>query len=337
MTRLSFKTNARLLLGVFLSVILVGCSHSPVDPRSLHLEQAAVELVDVPFNPQTEYQCGPAALATVLQYRGQAISPDDLVSQVYTPQKQGSLQVDMVASVRQQGLMPYPLAPSMQALLTEVSAGNPVLVMQNLSFSWAPVWHYAVVIGYDIQQNELVLRSGETRRWISRLATFEKTWRRADYWGLVIVDPSQLPQTANSQDWLKTAFDLEQTRQTEKALTAYQTGFQAWPESVGLGMALGNLWYAQADYPQSARTFEQLSQSHPQEASVWNNWAYALKALACDLSALQAAQCAQKLAPAQSYVQSTLSEMQTEREQDAAHCPKVQCPLAAHNSKLIEN
>lgn len=324
---LGFRASAQLYLGVFLSVMLVGCSHIRVDPTSLELEKPAVEWVNVPFFPQTEYQCGPAALATLFQYRGQDSVPEDLVGRVYTPEKQGSLQVDMVATVRQQGLIPYPLAPNMQALLDEVSAGNPVLVMQNLSFNWAPIWHYAVVIGYNLERNELVLRSGETERWLTRLSTFERTWRRADYWALVIVEPQQIPKTANPQDWLKVAFDLEQTGRADKAWVAYENGFSAWPNSIGLGMALGNLLYAQADYQQSASTFEKLSKRHPFAAEVWNNWAYALKAQACDLAALKAAQCAQRLAPTDQNYQSTLKDMQTRLNQDSAHCPRVVCGI----------
>ncbi|HCD05301.1 MAG TPA: bacteriocin/lantibiotic ABC transporter, partial [Methylophaga sp.] len=103
-------------------------------------EPRMVELEDVPFFPQTQYQCGPAALATVMQYRGIDILPDTLTEQVYIPEKQGSLQIEMIAATRKQGLMPYPLAPDMEDLLTEVAAGNPVLVMQNLGYNWKPFW-----------------------------------------------------------------------------------------------------------------------------------------------------------------------------------------------------
>ena len=40
-----------------------------------------IELSGTPFFPQEEYQCGPAALATVLNAAGVAVAPDDLVDQ----------------------------------------------------------------------------------------------------------------------------------------------------------------------------------------------------------------------------------------------------------------
>src|SRR5690554_2671322 len=117
---------ARLVPGIFLLAFLVGCS-SLQKSYELNVLQSRVELTQVPFFPQTEYQCGPAALATVFQYRGQVVQPEDLIQRVYTPKKQGSLQVDMVSVVRQQGLIPYPIEKTVEALLSEVASGNPVL------------------------------------------------------------------------------------------------------------------------------------------------------------------------------------------------------------------
>jgi len=115
------------------------------------------ELAEVPFFPQEEYQCGPAALASVLVHNNIATTPAALVPQVYLPGREGSLQTEMLAATRRHGLVAYHLAPRIEDLLTEVAAGNPVIVLQNLAFSFAPLWHYAVVVGYDRGQEEIVL------------------------------------------------------------------------------------------------------------------------------------------------------------------------------------
>lgn len=309
---------------LWLVLTLTGCS-SLTQRADLNLQQSQAELTHVPFYAQTEYQCGPAALATVFQYRGQSIQPTELVSRVYTPQKQGSIQIDMTAAVRQQGLVPYPLEPSMQALLTEVENGNPVLIMQNLSFSWWPIWHYAVVIGFDLTNREVILRSGETERLTTRLKAFEHSWKKANYWALVIVEPDQLPLTAQPQTWLKTAYDLEQTGQKSAALRAYQAGFKNWPQSVEIGMALGNLYYTKGNYQLSSQTFEQLSLTQAEYAMVWNNWAYALKELKCDYEASQAAQCAVLIEPDDKNIRATFDEMQTTKG-PKTNCPFPKCP-----------
>ena len=73
-----------------------------------------VELTQVPFFPQEEYQCGPAALATALASFGVKVTPEELVPQVYIPERKGSLQVEMLAAARRHGLVSYQLAPRLK-------------------------------------------------------------------------------------------------------------------------------------------------------------------------------------------------------------------------------
>ena len=206
--------QTRQLAGL-LFLLLSGCASVPQLSDSL---SPSVELTDTPFFPQEAHQCGPAALATLLNYRQIAVTPSELTTQVFLPERQGSLQVELTASARRYGLLAYPLAPSLNDLLSEVAAGNPVLVLQNLAFDWLPRWHYAVVIGYDLERNQVILRSGRQRRWISTLAAFHNTWRRSGYWALVILPPDQIPASATVQPFLKAAYELEATDQAMAAL-----------------------------------------------------------------------------------------------------------------------
>src|SRR5688572_30394649 len=84
--------NARTLAGVFFSWVafltLGGCAHFIPQTAELRNHWPAdlplqTEIADVPFFPQVEYQCGPAALATALVHAGVPLEPDELVSQVY--------------------------------------------------------------------------------------------------------------------------------------------------------------------------------------------------------------------------------------------------------------
>ena len=154
------------LAGVFFCALLAGCATPQV--ARMHAQYAETGLAQkahistVPFFAQKEYECGPAALAMVLSAAGMGVTPDELVDQVYLPSRKGSLQVEMLAATRQKGLLAYTLRPSVQDLLMEVAAGHAVLVFQNVSLPVYPVWHYAVVIGYDLERNTLTLHSGET-------------------------------------------------------------------------------------------------------------------------------------------------------------------------------
>lgn len=323
-------TNTQLRLGVCLLALLflAGCSHTPQTkalPTSSFAD-AAKELEAVPFYPQTQYQCGPAALATVMQYRGVDVIPDDLVDKIYIPEKQGSLQIEMVAATREKGLVPYVIEPELTAILAQIEAGHPVLVMQNLAYQWMPYWHYAVVVGFDVANNEVILRSGETKRWRTSFAAFERTWARSEHWGLVIVPPDVIPADASLTRWMQAAYDLQQTGQTKTAETAYRTAMQQWPDAPEPGVALANLYFAQQAYIEADEVYAALLTNNPQTAVLWNNRAYTLQAMDCDVSAQQAAQCALQLAPDDGNIQSTVDEMQQDSATNAANCPVVKCP-----------
>jgi len=59
-------------------------------------------------------------------------------------------------------MVSYQLAPRYEDVLRELSAGNPVIVLQDLGFGGG--WHYAVAVGYDYSYGDLILRSGITER-----------------------------------------------------------------------------------------------------------------------------------------------------------------------------
>ena len=85
----------------------------------------------------------------MLNVRGMTVTPGELIPQVYLPAREGSLQAEIVAATCRRGLLAPPVEPALDALLAEIAAGHPVLVLQNLGLNWLPRWHYAVAIGYD--------------------------------------------------------------------------------------------------------------------------------------------------------------------------------------------
>ena len=274
--------NARLWPGVFFLVLplvmLAGCA-TPQTDRLLESATAfprPVELTAVPFFPQEAYQCGPAALATVLNGSGLNVTPEELTPQVYLPERQGSLQFELLAAARRHGRVPYVLRPQLEALTTEIASGHPVLVLQNLSLAISPQWHYAVVVGFDLARAEVVLRSGREHRHVTSLRTFEHTWRRGDYWAVVVLPPGELPQTAEELPYLQSVLALEKLKRWQDTATAYGNALTRWPKSLGAHMGLGNSRYALGDLRAAEAAFRAATRAHPDAAVAFNNLAQAL-------------------------------------------------------------
>lgn len=294
--RLRCSTPA--LAGVVLcGLLLTGCA---TPPQSAGLQRTwpadlpqQVLLDQVPFHPQEDLLCGPATLAMVAQAAGSSVTPGQLAPQVYLPGRQGALQTEMLAATRRQGLVAYPLAPDLQTVLTEVASGHPVLVLQNLSLAFSPMWHYAVVVGYDRSQRQVLLHSGTTARLAMPMSTFENTWARSSHWAVRVSPPDQLPVTAQPDDWAVAVAALERSS-PQAARTAYATGLKKWPQHRISLLGLGNTAYALGQRAEAAQAFEETTRAYPDFADAWNN----LAQVRLDLGQLPAARQAAERAVA---------------------------------------
>jgi hypothetical protein len=269
--------------------------------------QAEVE--GVPFFPQQAYYCGPAALAMTLAWSGLEETPESLAPQVYTPGREGTLAPDIVAAARRKGRLAVELR-DLEALLAEVAAGNPVLVFQNLALDWWPQWHFAVVVGYDLDRRTLILHSGTTERLETALDAFERTWERSGYWGLLTLPPDRLPAAVVRGPVLVAAAGLEQAGQYEAAAMAYQSVVRRWPEEPAAWIGQGNAWFALQRFADAEDAFRAAIALRPDAPAAWNNLAYALSRQGRRDEAMAAARQAVALADGEDAVyRDTLEEV----------------------------
>ena len=310
-----FKQLYVLISGIILGLLVfTGCA--TVSTKKWYQDAGGIppkhELKAVPFYPQKAYQCGPASLAMALGWSGIQIDPDSLTPQVYTPSRKGSLQPAMIAAARRHGRVAYTIAGA-NALLSEIAAGHPVIVLQNLGLSWIPVWHYAVVIGYDLNEGVVILHSGITNQKITALRTFENTWSRGKHWGLVVLPPSRLPATAEVNSYVKAVVGLEKARQWPAATEGYQTALNQWPRSFSAHMGLSNSLYAQGDLKSAEKVLRRTTNLFPNKGAAFNNLAQVLWKQGKKQEAKQAARRAVMLGgPLVEQYQKTLHEIQAD-------------------------
>jgi tetratricopeptide (TPR) repeat protein len=288
----SAARNARFAAGVFIFA-LAGCA-GMVPQTSALLEglpeglPQQVELKEVPFFPQAEYQCGPAALATLLVSSGVSTTPEALVPQVYLPARKGSLQVEMLAAARRHGLVSYQLAPSALDVMRELAAGTPVVVLQNLGISEG--WHYAVAVGYDYKLGMMILRSGTTEREEMPFAVHEMVWKRSGYWAMVAVPPERIPVTADEARWLGSLVAFERLNEPRKNRLAYAAFLERWPGNVNAAIGLANAHHALGELPQAEKVLRGALARSPDSAIVLNNLAQTLSDQGRDAEALPLAE-----------------------------------------------
>ena len=267
------------LLGILLLVNLhlSGCSRlTYTDPilNDTRLPRNP-EIKAVPFYPQKKFQCGPAALAMVFGWSGLQISPDTLAQEVFTPALKGSYQSALIGAARRHGKLAY-LLKERGDLFQEIAAGHPVIVLQNLGLSWYPKWHYALAIGFDLDKRTILLHSGTTPRKTTAMAVFESTWKRSDYWGLLVLPSGQLPATGELADVLPAVVALEKAGQWTAAIDGYTAVLKHWPRSLTAYIGLGNCWYALGNLDSAASVLREASHRFPNEGTIFNNLAHVL-------------------------------------------------------------
>lgn len=323
--------RARSAAGLFFLCLLVcGCAAFAPQSTALRTQLPAglplsAEIRDAPYFAQTEYHCGPAALAMVLNSAGGSanakVTPDQLVEQVYLPGRQGSLQVEMLAAARRNGMVAYVLEPNISALLLEVAAGTPVVALENYGVPYYPVWHYSVAIGFDLGRAEIIRHSGRLERKSTPLSIFEYFWRQEGRWAMVATPPERVPVTATEQRYADAVIALEKTGQTQRAAIAYDAMLERWPGSLAALMGRGNTAHALGDLALAETSFRQATALHATAAAAFNNLAQTLLDRGkVDEARLTVERAVNLGGPLRARAQATLEEIQ--KKQRAAEMPR---------------
>ena len=276
---------ARSLAGGLLLLTLAGCSTNRL------LEAAAtqprVEIAGAPYFSQRDHQCGPAALATLLGAAGEPVTPETLAHEVFIPGRKGSVQAEMLAAVRGHGRVALALEPTLPAMLRELEQGRPVLVLQNFGLPALPLWHYAVVVGYEREHDTMLLSSGRGRQQRLAARRFLGTWDRADNWAFIALRPGELPADMRAAPLLDAVAALEALGQRESAAASYQTAIRRWPSDSLVWFALANNQLALGENAAAETAYREVLRVQPDHLPARNNLALLLAHRGCIAAATE--------------------------------------------------
>jgi len=306
------RVAARLLILCLL--LLLSACQTPPQTQQLFTNPPAIakqhQIAQVPFYPQQDFFCGPTTLAEVANFYGLNTTPDIIAPNTFTPGLQGTLQIEMAAATRQLGLVAYEQRGTLSQLLSLIAEDIPIIVLQNNSISWLPQWHYAVVIGYDLVTQEVILHTGVTAEHRLNIATFERTWQRGNYWMLAMLPSSQASKHLEPFLYTKACQDLLNTQQITAGIAALTTATQHWPDYWLPYFLLAN-HYLTTEPLLAAHWFAQGWHVAQHEIAYLNNYAVLLSQLACHQSASALLQRALQLAPDNSTLLSSQQRITT--------------------------
>jgi hypothetical protein len=306
------------------SIVLNACSINPkVDMPEL-VQGTEPVLLDVPFFAQEQYQCGPAALASVLQAGGVVITPDQLVPQIYLPERQGSLQLELLAATRRAGRIPYVIENELGTVFAQLESGRPVLLLQNLRTPHFPQWHYAVLTGVDPATETAFLHTGLSRNEAMKVGKFARLWDWAGNWAVVVLQPGEIPAKAMPQPYFEAVASFEAVAGPAATEPAWRSAIQHWPDEPQAYLALGNQAYARGELETAAGLYREGLNANSLNPGLANNLASVLGELGCPRGGESLLLPVAAGLPAdsawQEIITATLAELAAKSQDNGANC-----------------
>jgi predicted double-glycine peptidase len=179
------KRWSRLIIIMCALALPVCCATNTPD-----MSGEAVMIDGLPFFGQDTYQCGPTALATVVDYwnrktgMGKWVTPEQVAAEIYSPTAKGVLGVDLEIYAKRHGFKEGQYSGTLRDLRAKVDAGIPVIIFVDYGVSVYHVNHFMVVTGY--RGDGVLVNSGRHENfWISG-KELEKIWKKNGYWSLAL-------------------------------------------------------------------------------------------------------------------------------------------------------
>ena len=192
----------------------------------------------------------------------------------------------MLAATRRAGRIPYLTGRSPEALFAELLVGRPVLVLQNLQTRDFPVWHYAVLVGFDTSANEVYLNSGRERGLAIGARSFARSWQWGGRWAMVALRPGELPAQASLAEYVDAVAAFERVAGSDVTAPAWRAALRQWPEDPRPYLALGNAAYGAGNLPVAIDYYRRGLRRAPGSPALSNNLASVLGELGCPGTAI---------------------------------------------------
>jgi tetratricopeptide (TPR) repeat protein len=265
----------RLLLCAAL-VLFTGCASKNYDYLSTDKSILESKKLSVATYPQDEFFCGPSSLATILNHQHVDFVYGDVIGSTFTPELKGTLQVEMKATARRYGLIPYAINPNLASILSEVSTNRPVLVLFNLGLPAVPVWHYSVVTGFNKETKQVYLSgTKENPTWMS-FDEFETFFVRGGSWAIVALKPPLLPVASSENEIIKAIVDMAEVGYKDPAKQTGTNYVKQHPLSFLGSMMLANIHFETKDYSNASSEYKRALVLKPNDPVALNNLAQSL-------------------------------------------------------------
>lgn len=291
------KKSYLLLLPLYfgLALFVVGCATYQSSQR---LKNEIIEgshkgyyIPSVPFLKQKGDWCGPASLASVLNYWGKNVSQEEIAEGIYLSSIHGTLTFDLVRYPTMLGLWASSYKGNSTDLKEKVSRNLPIIVLQKVAPPF-PIYHYLVVIGYDETHKLIIAHSGRREGLLIPYRRFMRSWAEADCWTLVICPPERIYWELTAPEYNTLGMLYEEQGKLELAIESYQKSLQLEPTNAETRFNLGNAYLGEKRFSEAIASYKEALKVNPSFADAYNNLAWVYIQMDFDLDKAQ--QCIER-------------------------------------------
>ena len=167
-------------------LIFPSCSKGTFDSEIKSSSDSTKIIKNVPFVKQKDKFCGPAAMASVMNFYGQNISQDEIAKDVYSPELKGALISDMENFARKMGYNASTGNGDQNTLISLVDEGVPSIILVDLGIWVVSVPHYYVVHGYNKSKETFLINTGFTSNKEINFKDLDKEWEKMNRLMLIV-------------------------------------------------------------------------------------------------------------------------------------------------------
>jgi len=179
------RTAKVLIFLIYFLVMFPACSSVKMNISPPFKPDSETVLIQkVPFFPQKDYQCGPDALAGVLNFWKVEETPSDIAKDIFSPSAQGTLTIDMIFYAQKKGLDALQYSGDIEDLKLKISLGYPLIVLVDYGFWVYRADHFMVVLGYN--DDGVIANSGKSEKIFIKTDAFLNLWKKTNFWTLWI-------------------------------------------------------------------------------------------------------------------------------------------------------
>jgi len=149
-----------ILILYLLVFFVLGCAQNEPAIKSYSEVDNVVVIENVPFVKQKDKFCGPASMASVMQFYGEDISQDEIAEEIYIPQLNGALISDMENYAKDSGYTTESINGSIEILKSNLDNKHPVILLVDKGKWKIRVPHYYVAYGYNGEKGTIILHTG---------------------------------------------------------------------------------------------------------------------------------------------------------------------------------